>query len=281
MLISDVVPHSTQSVDYVIKSLTDHRDKLSSVWSGGAAEVLLKYQRWATGASEFFAYMFDHDAVERLVLTRRYWLLATMFATEENGPLIQDLVSAEAKDRQREFDALIKAMGDVQKGWANVTATPVVADTNVYLHYEQDFDEVDWRDVTGLDSVRLLVPAVVVHELDKAKRTPRSKKVSETNPEWVSTRARHSVNRLRALLAEPEPVAALPNGVQIELLLDDRRHRPISDPDSEIVDRALAAQTLIGRSVHVLTNDGGMQFNAGVAGLGVIPLFDQDTQDAE
>jgi len=60
----------------------------------------------------------------------------------------------------------------------------------------------------------------------------------------------------------------------MELLMDPRGHTAIPDADSEIIDRALALQTMVGRKVSIVTTDGNMQFGAHVAGPGAILLPD-------
>lgn len=274
MLLPEVVPLPTASLDYAVEQINRIRNDLAGVSNGEAPAVLLAYQRWSTGASQFLGHMFDHDSLEQLVLTKRYWLLTSMLAKPDNGPLIHDLVGAERTDRERHLDAIVKQIDDARRRWVSTQASPLVADTNVYLHYEAYFDEVDWRAVTGMGEMRLLVPMTVVRELDKAKRGPQNKFVSDTNRESTRTRARVTTRRLRKMFDEPTSISRLRAGLEVELLLDSPKHRAISDPDSEIVDRAVAAQTLIGRRVSVLTNDAGMQFSARSAGLGVILLPD-------
>jgi hypothetical protein len=41
-------------------------------------------------------------------------------------------------------------------------------DTNVYLHY-QPFDQIDWREILDADTVTIVVPPIVVRELNKQK----------------------------------------------------------------------------------------------------------------
>lgn len=60
----------------------------------------------------------------------------------------------------------------------------------------------------------------------------------------------------------------------IELLLDPVGHRHLEDPDSEIIDRALALKIASRQDVYILTGDGNMQFVADVAGLKVASLPD-------
>jgi hypothetical protein len=46
------------------------------------------------------------------------------------------------------------------------------------------------------------------------------------------------------------------------LFYDDLAHRPVSDPDAEIIERAMAVQTLAGKAIWLVTMDTGMGLNA-------------------
>lgn len=56
----------------------------------------------------------------------------------------------------------------------------------------------------------------------------------------------------------------------MELLFDPPNHQRLPDPDAEIVDRALAVQTLAGRPVTMVTYDVSMALRARYAGLKVV-----------
>jgi hypothetical protein len=51
-------------------------------------------------------------------------------------------------------------------------------------------------------------------------------------------------------------------GVELRVFYDDPAHRPLSDPDAEIIDRAMAVQTLAGADARLVTMDTGMGLNA-------------------
>lgn len=154
----------------------------------------------------------------------------------------------------------------------------VVADTNVYLHHEQLFDEVDWPGVVsaGSQGVHLVVPLLVVDELDRHKRADRQKKVRRGAEETVGTRARRTLRALDELFEDPRWVATLrPDrgppapAVRAELLLDPPGHVRLPDADDELVDQAAALRDLSGRDVAVVTGDTGMALRARAVGLDV------------
>jgi rRNA-processing protein FCF1 len=268
--LATVVP-TGHPIAELLKQLRQIKSDLGNI-SGGNQEALSAYQRWSIGAAQMLGFYIDREQVERLILTKRHWMLLDMTGNNLNNWLISDSIDAERNDRVRLFDEEIKKLEAIERTWASVQSRLIAPDTNVYLHHEQYFDEVDWATLTGSPDVRLLIPMQVVRELDKTKRAGKAITVSETNTEPLRTRARVSSRRLRKLFADPRAIATLSPGVTAELLLDPLGHRPIDDPDSEIIDRVLTARRLIGRQVAVVTGDGNMQFAVSVPELDVVPL---------
>lgn len=119
-----------------------------------------------------------------------------------------------------------------------------------------------------------MIPMAVVRELDKSKRAQPGKKVSDTNPETVRTRARVTSKRIRERFEYIHDVKDLGHRCTVEMLLDPRGHKHQDDADSEIIDRAVVLRESTGKQVYILTGDGTMQFMAGVAELKVIALAD-------
>jgi hypothetical protein len=258
----------------ITKSLTDCRNGIANLDLG--PDGLTHYQAWANQSAESLSYLFSADAIEYLIQTPRQWVLIST-AMPGNRPTISGMITAERTDRLRVFDELINQYNAYQQTWTGVTAHIVAADTNFYLHHEQDFFHADWPTIVASETVRLLVPMQVVRELDKTKRNAKNLPVSDTNPEKIRSRAARTSRMLREIFApNVDAVTKLPNGVEIELLLDATDHRWLEDPDSEIIDRVAAAKQLIKKPVAMVTHDGGMQFGARVAGLEVVSLFDSE-----
>ncbi len=271
MLLSSACPLPGYSMSEVLKSLRLVTTDLTNIGSGAASEVLDQYQRWSNAAAETLGYMFAGDDVEQLILTRRHWVLLSLNPAG-NGPVIHDLIRVERTDRLRALTAVTKEFEAMERTWGVISAKVVAADTNVYLHHEQYFDGINWRELSSSETIRLLVPLEVVRELDRTKRAGKNITVSETNSEPIRRRARLTSRKLRELFPEPGSIIKLREGVEVELLLDPVGHRAIDDPDIEIIDRVMTAQTLTGQPMSIVTADGGMQFSARTAGLDVIPL---------
>lgn len=272
MLLSSVVPLQGTDLANAIRVVKSEAEGLSNLSGTRADERLNNYHRWSSQAADQLRYVFDLEQVESLVMTRRHDFLIDR-ATAYNELLINTSVSAEQADRGRVFKELIDSFEKLQAAVETMPGLLLVPDTNVYLHHERYFDDIGWTGLAQTSAeLRVMVPMAVVRELDKNKRAQGNKRVSETNDELVRTRARVSSRRLRNLFESPFGTPSLSDNVTVELILDPPGHRRIEDPDSEIIDRALAARTVSGRQVSIVTGDGNMQFAARVAGLDVVPV---------
>lgn len=78
--------------------------------------------------------------------------------------------------------------------------TSAFLDTNVWVHY-RPIDEIDWLALLGADEAELLVPAIVIDELDKLKDQASSRRVRD--------RARSALKRIEDIAAGP-PVIVRP-----------------------------------------------------------------------
>jgi len=122
-------------------------------------------------------------------------------------------------------------------------------------------------DIDG--SVQLVIPMVVVDQIDNLKRSKQ----------LVRSRARQTASRLEACLSKRERVPVrrgetnmggylVPGPItSVEVLVDPLDHSRLADSDSEIVDRALYLRDLTGRPVLIATWDNLMRFRA--RGVGV------------
>ena len=156
----------------------------------------------------------------------------------------------------------------------------LVVDTNIFVQHELHFYEIDWmRELESGHTVSLLIPMTAIRELDKLKRAPNTWKINDSTV-TVKSRARTTLRWIRDEFRDPMAVVSLKRDVTIELLLDPVGHRRMDDPDTEIIDRALALQASTGHAVGVVTEDAHMQFDA-VAGLEVFNLASRTTVEPE
>lgn len=87
-------------------------------------------------------------------------------------------------------------------------STIVFLDTHVYLHYH-DFDQIDWLKILRSESVVIVVPPVIVRELNKHKDThynPRIRKRAET-----------ALKKLGNLVGSPPHRAEIRKNVEVAL----------------------------------------------------------------
>lgn len=277
MLLPEIVPLPGVSLAWAIETLQHWKYELERVRQSSAEESLQAYQRWAPLASEILGSVFGLVELESLISTSRHDTLLRLHPGDSHS-LINGLISAELADRSRTFSALLTSLQELETrcdGLPKSFGTSVlVPDTNVFLHQEDTFDKLDWKAIAHTsDQVRVLIPMVVVRELDRHKRAPTNKTVSRTNKESVRDRARRTARELGKYFDRPMDVATLvPGAVYLELLLDAVGHKADGDPDSELIERVAALAGVTDRSIAIVTSDNAMKFAGAVAGVEVIRL---------
>lgn len=236
----------------------------------GATEVrqqVDQYLRWVGDIERLLRPVLGGSDLDRIALTRRYW------ATLANPGYSRANVAAvhqEVFERQVLLDELVKAVDCERRRLA--TANPetyfIVADTNVYLHHPDELLRIDWRSQIEMgnrtfSTIRLVIPILVVDELDNNKRNDRTK-----------TRAGATLKALYAAFgANPSAVWTISHpgeatgGVTAELLLDNPSHDRLGRADDELVDRALMLRDFVGDSLHFVSYDTGAALRARAAGL--------------
>lgn len=241
--------------------------------SGGSVHAQwLGYQDAATQSQRLLASVITQADVSRLILTPRYWALLNYRPGTGSDPVLAGLLSLELTERQAALRSAREDFDRERNGFflrdgvaRRSRVALVVADTNVYLHRAEARPEIPWTEFIGTDTadVLLLIPLVVVDELDRAKR----------HNEPVRSRARTSLKWLQSLFPSGTDVAAVTQPgtdaprVYARLLLDDLDHRRLPDPDAEIIDAATTVHAVTSREVHLVTADTGMAFRARLSPL--------------
>jgi hypothetical protein len=148
----------------------------------------------------------------------------------------------------------------------------MVPDTSAFIEGLY-FTELNWHELAGIDAqkpVRLVVPVLVVEELDELKRSR----------DRVRDRARSVLRRLWELNSDGKQAAVMPGSrpVTVEVLADDSWHvrRPVND--NEIIERALYIGEITGGDVILAAADYSMLYQASSAGLRTA-LVDRPEQD--
>lgn len=142
----------------------------------------------------------------------------------------------------------------------------IFLDTNVYLHYRR-FDEIDWTEIVGAKSITVIVPPVVVRELNKHKDFHSQPRVRKC--------AGRILKRLAELL-EAGPGTPLRDGVHVRF--EDRD--PVIDFSAyqlsrEVQDDNLIASIIMCRNetpeaeVVLVTSDVGLALLAKAGRQGI------------
>lgn len=282
-----VTPLPGTSRDQLLTTLRSVHDAVYNLQSGAgpgtAQSRIATYLEWVTSAIQQLSTRISAADLGRLVLTPGYDRLLSAAGTMSGTDIgtqrvLNGMVSLELTQRIDAFDASVKALDAQVKRWSRpgVFAT---ADTSLYIEHEDKLEDLDFRPLLKIwdDPVHLVVPIIVVDELDSLKKS------KDKHERW---RARHTLAVIDRLLTNPaEPAQlrsadfsavgsrGLPCGeVTIELLFDPPGHLRLPINDDEIIDRVLAVQPLAGRAITLLTYDTGQSTRARVAGLPVTKL---------
>jgi len=261
-------------------TLRDLRYKVSNLRGGRAGrptmDVLSAYLQWVNETARMLHNQVSASDIDRLVLTKRYELLLAATGRLEPGradAAINALLSTELDERTAAFEEACEALERQTERWSGPEVF-VVLDTSVFLEYPEKLEELDLAPIVGVrgEPIRLLVPIVVIDELDGLKQHRDNK---------VRWRAGYTLAVLDRVLPRPTAVARLreadfsalssggiPRGeISVEVLFDPPGHVRLPINDDEIIDRALAVVPLAARGVTLVTYDTGQCMRARAAGL--------------
>ncbi|MEU1502886.1 PIN domain-containing protein [Streptomyces sp. NPDC005732] len=279
-----ITPYPGADRGNILQSLTSVHTSLGNL-SGRdrstAYAYLLSYLRWVTDSSRLLRHQLRDADVRELILTDRYQALLDgvghLAGSQQEG-FVNGLVDLEIEERLEAFSEAIGTFTTQSERWGAVE-TLIVADSSFYVHHPDRLENVDLSAVSETipeTGVHLLVPLVIIDELDRLKETGRSQ------PRW---RARHALAVLDRILDADgrgtlHPAGAGRGAVSVEIIFDEPGHARLPDEDDEIVDRAVAVQAVAGRPVKLLTYDTGQSTRARFAGL-TVKKFPDDPEPAE
>ena len=281
-----ITPRPGVNRDNLLKTLRSVHNEVVNLRGGGgpstAHQRLLAYLEWAGRAVRMLGNQVASVDLDHLVLTKRYELLlsgvGTMTGTErEVQRVVNGLVSLELDQRVEAFEAAIQALEKQIKRWSDY-AHFVVPDTSFYIEHEDKLADVDFGPLINVwqSTVAVLVPIVIVDELDRLKESKdRQKRWRAGYTLAVLDRVfanSTGPGRLRAGDVVPGPDGLTRSEITIELVFDPPGHVRLPINDDEIIDRALAIEPLADRKVTLLTYDTGQSTRARSAGLPVIKL---------
>lgn len=197
------------------------------------------------------------------MLTTRYWHIQqdSKGFPSGNAGLV---VVGEADWQISRLNALVRTLEERAK-LADRGGHLTILDTNVYLHC-QPFEQVRWDVEMARSPVRLVLPMVVLEELDKVKYMKGDR----------SDRAGKTLKILDGYLSafERDGFATVRDNVTIEILRDDEGRQRRENLDDELIDRALLIQQAARSPVTVATNDRSMRVRAHARQLNAWPVPD-------
>lgn len=244
-----------------LEALRYVRDALVNARGSGGAQdqQMMAYVSWATTQAQYLQSFVAHPDIERLILTRDFYSL--LDNSTGSSPRGFPLLSGEITRRLAELESVMTTVAEQVKRWETANEL-VVLDTNVYVHAPESYDRLDLAPYVGADSWHLLIPLVVIDELDRLKRANGT----GDSGDKVRNRARQALRLIDGVVTAGDAIH--PQGAStVEVVMDPDRHVRVASADDEIIDRAITIQKVAGRVVHLVTSDTGMLFRARAAGL--------------
>lgn len=247
--------------------------------SGPAQARFTKYLEWVSNAIRMLENRVSQADINRLVLTAGYGRLLSAAAALTGADIgtqraLNGMLDLELRQRCVALEDAAKDLDSQIRRW-NAATVFTVADTGVYINHEQKLRELDFAVALAIPAgtpVRVLVPIIVIDELDGLKRM---------KDEHVRWRAGHTLGVLDEIIRDPRQPGQLRPGITMEILFDPPGHIRLPIDDDEIVDRARAAQAVAGADVTLLTFDTGQSSRARYAGIRAVklpmPLGDEPT----
>jgi hypothetical protein len=260
----------------LLRDLGSIRDQAKNLRSS-TADQWQTYMNWASEAERLLRAQVHDADIARLVRTPRHMLIST------NPPTGRVLIDSELDARIVALDEAVTALSIAINRW-DQGGKLVVPDTSFFINHPTKVEDTDFSQLLECREipVRLVVPMVVVDELDSLK------KAGQQQRRWRAAYALAVLDRVagrghRGRLTEadftPLDRGEIPRGeVTMEILLDPPGHRRLPINDDEIVDRAVAVKTTSGRDVTLLTYDTGHATRGRVADLDVRKLFEPKEQ---
>lgn len=222
----------------------------------GMSAKINAYLDWAQTAEAQLRNLFaDTDLVDGL-FGERYWHIAGLPAGSAYGTRI---INQEIDHQAARLDEAIETL----TVWQRLGERPgalLALDTNTFLQCRL-YNEIPWTDLTGSDTVRLILTMPVLDEIE-TKRHGQNKRLQK--------RVRMIMPRIDKAFGEEdqdyfqvERDGKPMTGVTLEILRDPPGHRRGStDMDAEFLDSVEFLQQAAGRPVTIVTSDTGMKVRA-------------------
>lgn len=261
----------TSRVD-LLRNLSTIRDNAKNL-RATTLDEWQNYMAWAVEAKRLLRMQVRDPEIDTLIRRPRQDVIST------NPPTGRVLIDAELDARIAALERAIAELEQATNRW-DQDGKLVVPDTSFFINHPTKVEQTDFSRLLECREipVRLVVPMVVVDELDSLK------KAGQQQRRWRAAYAIAVLDRVagrgeRGRLSDadfsPLDRGEIPRGeVTLEILLDPPGHARLPINDDEIVDRAVSVQTTAGRDVALLTYDTGHATRGRVAGLEVKKLVE-------
>ncbi len=219
------------------------------------------YMTWVDKAESQLGNFTDELRIDSLLHTRGYWAIREAHPQtpwpahpiESEIRLQKATLERVAEDLKRRIERATEAAGHI-----------AVLDTHLLLHFLPP-EQVNWREIVGVEPVRLFLPITVVDELDELKYTGKDK---------VRGRARAALTNLKRDVGPGGSPGRVREDVTIEVQLafsDDPRD---PDADRSIISVCTELEQLMGKpnKVSLVTGDAGMRLRAAQRDVRVVAM---------
>jgi rRNA-processing protein FCF1 len=269
------------TVEQAIRALGERisdSQQASADAASGPDDARQAYLNWVSTTQQYLRTIFSDTELEDSLLGRGYWHICAMtIPSMSKERLLQRLVREELVfqvgypgihgdpgGRLGEVATRLRAL-------TRLAARPgriCIPDTNALLHYTR-FDQLLWAERMQMSLVRLVIPLVVIEELDGKKYARRGE---------FQQRAREMLTLIDryATTSPPDGYSEVRKNVTVEMLPDEPGHLRMSSGDQEILERCEFLNQVTGNPVTLITGDTGMRINARSRGIEVFKLSDDD-----
>ncbi len=222
------------------------------------------YLNWIDNAEGQLSNFTDGLRIDSILHTQGY---AAIREAHPQTPWPTHLIESEIRLQKATLEHVADDLKRRIERATGATGHIAVVDTHLLLHFLPP-EQVDWKEVVGIEPVRLFLPTTVVDELDELKYTGKDR---------VRGKARAALANIERAVGPGGSPGVLREGVTIEVelsLSDDPR-----DPDSDrsIISACVELEQLAGtpKSVSLVTGDAGMRLRAAQRGVRAVAMPDK------
>jgi hypothetical protein len=269
MTIPLIWPHAGQG-QALTDALRDVHNKAMNVPMPGEDPVDA-YVRWATESVAALRPRLSAQDVDGLIRTPTYWFAMSMHSSTQKGAR---LVNDEMAARQQQLGRVIESIDRFILRFHDVTpSTVVVPDTNVLLEHPEQLADTDWHqllseNLRALDNVRLVIPLLVIDELDNAKRVKRTEHRARAVLKIIYDRFSPNIDALTVVRRQ----SVGRGNVSLETLMEAPTRARLPRPDDELIRIASQLNAFVPRPVVFVSYDTGAALRAAAAGLAHVRL---------